>query len=151
LRLLHKTTDILPQVKTYRGSGGLLTIWHTLLGSRTELLLWTNQTTERRLFASRQHQQFITERIAKRIPVRVLAIDTPEARKLTETDDISLRTTRLLPPATTFSAETYIFDNKVVILDYNTEIIGIVIENSLVYQAQKAIFELSWQATEPAH
>ena len=146
LRAMHQTVDILPQVKTYRGSNGLLSVWQTILSSQTELLTWTNQATERRLFASRQHQQFIDERIHKHLPIRVLAVNNSEGRRLVESDEKSLRETRLLPSATTFSAETYVFDNKVVILDYNTEIIGVVIENSLIYQAQKAIFELAWQA-----
>jgi sugar-specific transcriptional regulator TrmB len=152
LQALRQTTDILPQVRTYRGTSGLLAVWQIILGSKTELLMWTNQATERQLFASRQHQQFIDERIAKQLSVRVLTVDNAEGRELLTSDRASLRTTRLLPADTTFSAETYLFDNKVVILDYNTEIIGIVIENSLIYQAQTAIFELCWQAadTSPA-
>lgn len=148
LQTLRQTTDIVPQVRTYRGTSGLLAVWHTILSSKTELLIWTNQATERQLFASRQHRQFIDERIAKRISSRVLTIDNTEGRELLTSDNASIRTTRVLPLTTTFSAETYLFDNKVVILDYNTEIIGIVIENSLVYQAQKAIFELCWQSAD---
>jgi len=61
-------------------------------------------------------------------------------------DDQQLRHTRILPKQTSFSAETYLYNNKVVIVDFNTDIVGIMIDNPLIYQAQKAMFELCWDS-----
>ena len=147
---LYKTSDILPKVKTYQGPSGMLNAWNDTLTAKSEILLWTNQATEKQLFASRQHQQFVADRVLKNISIRVLAVNNPEAKKFIPSDENLLRQTRLLPNTTTFSAETYLYDNKVVILDYNTDIITIIIENKLVFEAQKAMFELAWSSLKPS-
>ncbi len=147
---LYKTNDVRPQVTTYQGIRALLTAWNDTLTAKSEVLLWTNQATEQQLFASQQHQQFVTDRVEKGIPIRVLAVNNPEGQKLIPSNPELLRRTRFLPTKTSFSAETYLYDNKVIILDYNTDIIAIIIENKLVYEAQKAIFELAWSSPASA-
>ena len=145
----YNTPEALPRVVSYRGPNGLLAVWKEILASQTEVLLWTNQETQYQVFPKKQHEQFIAERVAKNIAIRVLAIDNPDGRALLASDAANLRQTQLLPPATTFSAETFIFDNKIAVLDYNTDLIAVVIENSLICQAQKAIFALAWQTNSP--
>lgn len=144
----YRTPEILPRVTSYRGANGLMTVWKEILSSKTELLLWSNQEAQYNVFPKKQHELFIAERIGKHIPTRVLAVDNTDGRALQKSDDANLRSTRLLPHEVDFSAETFIFDNKIAVLDYNTDLIAVLIENSLIYQAQKSIFELTWQACD---
>jgi sugar-specific transcriptional regulator TrmB len=148
LQQLYGSTDVIPRISTYRGANGLRTARSHILGSTGEILLWTNQASERNIFGKLEHDTFVIERIQKHIPVRVLAVDNAAGRELLSDDTALLRETRLLPVDTEFSAETYIFDQKVVILDFTADIVALIIENSSVQQAQKALFELSWSSVE---
>lgn len=144
LRNMHGSSDVIPRISTYHGVAGLRTALGYILASTSEVSLWTNQESERHIFASTEHASFVRTRIKNNIAIRVLTVDNDAGRQLLKSDAKSLRTTRLLPADITFSAETYIFENKVVILDFTADIIAIVIDNSSVHNAQAAQFELTW-------
>lgn len=143
---LYGSKDALPQVTTYQGKSGLVAVWNDILSTESEILLWTNQTMERRLFETKQHGQFIRERMQRQIPIRVLAVDTPDGRELLADDAKKNRQTKILDPSAQFTAETYLYDNKVAIIDHTTDIVGVIIENKQIHEAQRAIFELAWAA-----
>lgn len=144
LESVFKTSDVRPYVRVFEGSNALLAIWSDVLKTTNEILLWTNQTTENLFFTKEFHAKFIKERIAKRIPIRVLAVNNQKGKALHEEDEKSLRHSKLLPITTSFSSETYIYDSKVAILDYKKDIIGIIIESTPVADTHKAIFEMTW-------
>ncbi|RYX78633.1 hypothetical protein EON76_02820 [bacterium] len=144
LRDLYGSADVIPRISTYHGVTGLRTALSHILSSTTELLLWTNQESERHFFANPEHTAFVRDRIYENIPIRVLAVNNNAGKKLLESDTSSLRKTKLLPDTIHFTAETYIFESKVVIIDFTADIIAIVIENTSVHSAQAAQFEYTW-------
>lgn len=144
LRAVYQASETHPKVRFYEGQSGLMQVWQDILSTKGEILLWTNQQTENQFFGPKNHDRFIAERLNKRIPIRVLATFSAESKKLVESDASQLRHTKVLPSSTTFSAETYLYDNKVAILDYNKDIIGVIIESVPISQAQRAMFELAW-------
>lgn len=144
LQSLYQASDIHPKVRLYEGHSGLLSVWQDILSTQSEILLWTNQQTENQFFGPQNHAKFIAERLTKKIPIRVLATDSPQALDLQKLDSQSLRQTKILPPDTTFSAETYIYDHKVAMLDYNKDIIGVIIESQPMFIFHHANFELVW-------
>lgn len=146
LQSLYGSKDALPEVTTYQGKSGLVAVWNDILSTDGEILLWTNQTMERQLFETKQHGQFIRERMQRQIPIRVLAVDTPDGRELLLDDTKKNRQTKILDASAQFTAETYLYDNKVAIIDHTTDIVGVIIENKQIHEAQRAIFELAWVA-----
>ena len=144
LRAAHQTTTTRPRVRTFEGRAGLVAVWKDLLGQRQEILLWTNQATEGEVFGRGTHDQFIAERLAKSIPIRVLAVRNREAEALLAGDNACLRQTRLLPEDTYFTSETYIYGNKVAVLDIGKDIFGVITENAQIAASQRALFELVW-------
>ncbi|MCL5090854.1 MAG: hypothetical protein M1514_02470 [Patescibacteria group bacterium] len=144
LQAEYQASEIRPKVKVFEGKQGLVSVWKDILSTKGEILLWTNQQTENKVFDKQAHDKFIQERISKRIKIRVLAVNNPQAKELQKLDHLALRETKLLPPNTEFSAETYIYDNKVAILDYNKDIMGIIIESLPISAYHKAIFEMNW-------
>lgn len=147
LQSLYSASDFRPAVKVYEGNGGLLSVWKDILSEKQEILLWTNQETETLFFNKARHTQFINERIRKGISVRTLAVNNKAGDALSKNDSEALRQTKLLPKDINFSAETYIYGDKVAVLDYDKEIIGIIIESKSIAAAQRAIFELTWNTT----
>ncbi len=144
LHALYGSHDALPQVTTYTGKSGLVSMWNDILATKSEICLWTNQTVERQLFETKQHGQFIRERTRKNIPIRVLAINNTDGQSLVAEDAKQNRQTRLLDKSVDFTAETYLYDNKIAIIDHTTDIVGVIIENQRIHDSQKAMFELAW-------
>lgn len=150
-------TDVLPQlqqhfeesntqpvIRYFEGTKGLRAAWRDILQTKGEILLWTNQEKESQVFSKEFHDSFIAERIRKRIPIRALVVNNVPGKKLREQDEKSLRHSKLLPIQTSFSAETYIYDNKIATLDYKKDIFGIIIESEAISSTQRAIFEMTW-------
>jgi len=144
LQALYKASDIRPKVRLYEGNSGLMQVWQDILSTKGEILLWTNQQTENLVFGPQSHDQFISERVRKQIPIRVLAVDNQLGKELQKNDSTVFRQTKVLPSGTTFSAETYLYDSKIAMLDYNQDTIGIIIESAPLVTQQKAQFELVW-------
>lgn len=145
LEALHQASEIRPRVRTYEGNKGLLAIWKDILDNSEEVCLWTNQQTEGNLFSKKYHSLFISERIKKKISMKVLAVNNKKGKLLIKEDSSQLRETRLLPKNVSFSAETYIYGNKVAILDYNKEIIGVILESEQIVKSHRAIFDMTWR------
>lgn len=144
LRAEHHATKTRPQVRTFEGKNGLIAVWRDILETKQEVLLWSNQSTELLLFDSDMHAQFIRERTAKHIPIRVLAVDNKHAQQLIISDSQNQRQTKLLPKHVQFTGETYIYGNKVAVLDFGKKIFGVITENEQVTASQRAIFEMTW-------
>lgn len=145
LRAQHRATTTRPRVCTYEGRQGLIAVWKDILSEQQEVLLWTNQATESKVFGSETHDQFIKERIARNIPIRVLAVNNAEGQALELADAGNLRTTKLLSKEIAFTSETYIYGNKVAVLDIGKDIFGVITENEQIAMSQRAMFEIAWR------
>lgn len=144
LQAIYQVSEIRPRAKVFEGNSGLLSIWEDILSAKGEILLWTNQQTENTFFNLDAHIRFIKDRVKKNILIRVLAVNNTKGRQLIKLDSIYLRQTRLLPKNVSFSAETYIYDNKIAILDYNKDIIGVIIESKPMTDSHRAIFAMTF-------
>jgi hypothetical protein len=144
IRSLYQASEIRPKIRLFEGNNGLIQVWEDILSTKNEILLWTNQQTENQFFGPVNHDKFIKERLTKKIPIRVLATDSLESRDLKSADNENIRQTKILPKTTRFSAETYIYDHKIAILDYNRDIIGIIIESEPIASSHKSMFETTW-------
>jgi sugar-specific transcriptional regulator TrmB len=148
LQAAYAASDVLPKVTLHQGPTGLNAVLRDILQASGEILLWTNQATEQAVFNPELHHDFIDKRMERQLPIRVLAVNNTAGKELLDSDTETLRQTRLLPLEASFTAETYLYDNKLVILDFTTDIMGIIIRNPSIYTAQKAIFELQWQTSQ---
>lgn len=140
----HHSPLARPRVRTFSGKAGLVSVWKDILNEQQEILLWTNQEVERRFFGQDTHDLFIKERVRKAIPTRVLAVDSPRARDLYASDAQNLRQTKVLPSSASFTSETYIYGNKVAILDIGRDIFGVITESKQIADSHRNIFELTW-------
>lgn len=145
LQALYQASEIRPRVRTYEGATGIISVWKDILSVSQEVLLWTNQETEINFFTEQHHRLFIQERLKQKISLRALAVNNNKGANLLKKDYELNRTTRLLPEHVVFSAETYLYGNKMAVIDYKKDIIGIVIESEPIVSAQRAIFEMTWE------
>ena len=77
--------------------------------------------------------------------MRVLAVDNKKGRELQSLDKQVLRETRILPKDITFSTEMYIYDGKMAMLDFNQDVIGVIVESKPLVESQRSIFEALWK------
>jgi sugar-specific transcriptional regulator TrmB len=144
IRAAYHASSALPSVRTFEGKAGLIAVWRDILEEKQEIMLWSNQSTEQHIFDSQAHEQFIAERVAKEIPIRVLAVNDARGKALITHDHENLRRTKLLPPGMIFTSETYIYGNKVAVLDFSKRIFGVITQNDQIAQSQRVQFELVW-------
>lgn len=148
LRAAYQESSPLPRVRTFEGKAGLVAVWRDILEQKQEILLWSNQSTEQHIFDSEAHEQFIAERVAREIPIRVLAVNDARGKALVKGDHENLRRTKLLPSDVIFTSETYIYGDKVAVLDFSKRIFGVVTQNDQIAKSQRSQFELAWRSAE---
>ena len=146
LRAAHHATTTRPSVRTFEEHSGLTAIWKDMLEEQQEILLWSNQETERHVFDHEAHEAFIRERATKGIPIRVLAVDNKLGHALIAQDHQSLRQTKILPASTQFTSETYMYGDKVAVLDFGKRIFGVITQNEQIAASQRSIFNLVWNS-----
>lgn len=96
-------------------------------------------------FKDYMDNEFIPLRVAKGIPIRVIASNTPQDMFYAKTAKECLREFRLIQqPIFAFSGEIMLYgSNKVAIGMYEpNEMMGVVIESKHFYSSQQSLFEL---------
>jgi len=146
----YKEKDKQPVLQFFSGLDGLKQISDDILESDSnELLVFSNQKEEKRVFNKVDHQEFVKARMSKNIKVRVLSPDTKEAQNLRKQDTRSLRETRIIKQKNIpFTNEIYIYGNKIAMLEFVDEIQGFIVKSRAFHQAQKWIFEEIWEKYE---
>lgn len=138
-------------LKSFIGSEGLDLILDDIIeaSKNTQLIyLFTNQSTERNMFSRYKHESFVKNRIKNKIFIKVLAVNNKEGHSLQRNDEKYFRKTNFLPKNFDFFAETYIYANKVAMIDFNSDIIGMVFESDELFKIQKSLFEFMWESCE---
>lgn len=139
-----------PKVRIFEGKKELNNLVDDILDNKfkkKEILLFTNQETETGIFSKRRHDEFIRKRIAKKIKIRVLAVNNEKGQDLKSNDKNNRRETRLLPDNFLFNSEIYIYENKISMLDLKNDIVGVIIESEELYNIHTQVFEVLWQYT----
>ncbi|NBT37922.1 MAG: hypothetical protein EBT21_07435 [Actinobacteria bacterium] len=138
-----------PVLRFYAGHDGLKQITDDVLEQANgEILLFTNQRTEKNVFSSGDHEEFIRERLRRGVSIRVLATDTPEARTMSLQDKTVRREMRIVD-GEPFTSETYIYGDNVAMLSFDKDVVGFVVRSKEFATAQRWIFEQLWGKHEP--
>ena len=136
-----------PVLQFFSGKDGLKQITDDILDyCQGELLVFSNQKEEKRVFTSIDHKEFIRERMKKNIRIRVLTPDTPEAHALKKSDGMSLRETKIInEKEIPFTNEIYIYCDKIAMLEFVDDIQGFIVKSKAFAEAQAWIFEKLWK------
>jgi sugar-specific transcriptional regulator TrmB len=137
-----------PWLQLYSGKDGMQQIAEDILNSKNgEILLFTNQRAEQKVFSRSYHNHFIRKRRERNLPIRVLATNDTEGRRLKAGDKNNLRQTKLLFGPAAFECEVYIYQDKVAMLSYRDEIIGFIVNSPDFANLLKWQFEMIWRQT----
>jgi sugar-specific transcriptional regulator TrmB len=150
LRTIVKTIGDKPKVQFFEGKEGIIEAQNDTLDMPYGSEICAYYTGEGIYVDDPAFiKRYVKRRVAKKIHVRAIGVDTPNTRYWAEQDKAQLRNGRLVPADKfPFTNEINIYGNKINILSLQGELIAVVIESESVSKTQQAIFNLAWEGAE---
>ena len=143
LKRLHGDSSH-PQIRYFEGLDGIKAIYADTLNSKTEILNYCNSKEIRNLWPG-YDEEYVKERVKHRIHLRGIAPDDEYGFKVKNLDPESNREIRLIAKEQyNFTNEINIYGNKVAIVSFKDELIGMIIESHEIANTQRAIFNMVW-------
>lgn len=146
-KAIEKTVGDRPKVRFYEGREGLKIALQDTLNQEYGGEIFAYATGEGFYDEEKQFiNDYLKQRIKKRISVRALGPDNPINRDYVAHDKEQLRETRLVPQDIyPFTNEIDIYGNKLLIMSLQGELLAVIIESESIAKTQRAIFELAWR------
>lgn len=133
-----------PKVYYFEGVDGIKTIYQDTLTAKTEILNFCNSKAIRE-FWPEYDGSYVAERVERGIYLRGIAPDDEYGKKVHAEDPKMHREIRLIPAKSyNFNNDVNIYDNKVAIISFKYEPIGMIIENEEIANTQRTIFQMVW-------
>jgi len=146
LESLHKIALLKPKIEVYEGIDGLKSIYTDITKSSPKILLeYGNSAIFIEVMKLYFIDNYIKRRIENRIHVKIITEPGKNTRKLYSGDKKLLRETKYLTEMRTVKTATYIYNNKIALLSFEKNPVGVIIENESFANTQKIIFEMMWK------
>jgi len=137
-----------PRVRYFEGIEGIKLIYADTLSSKTEILNFSNSEEIRKQWPN-YDEEYVSKRKAKKIFLRGICPKDKTGEIVQSEDQKYLREMRLIPTEKfNFSNEINIYDDKVAIISFKNELIGMIIESTEIANSQRAIFDMCWNFAE---
>ena len=141
-----------PRITFYEGLGGMKELYQDTLDNSKEgetILSYTGLSDFSDLMPKEYADYYIGERAKRKIRLRVIASNSPTAQSWKNTAVQDLRDIRIVEsPNFRFNADMEIYANKVALISYRENFLGVIIESKEINQMQRAAFELMWNSLE---
>ena len=150
LRAIHNIIPQKPKITLYEDMVGLTSIYEDLLQSVPpggEFLSYAGtrdifQYTPKKFF-----MDYMEKRIERKIKGRVITGKTPLSESMQEEDSKRLRETKIIDSDKfDFFGETIIYGDKVALVSYQENFMGIIIESKQISKMHAAVFETLWNS-----
>lgn len=139
-----------PHIQYFEGVEGIKAIYADTLTSKTEILNYAN-SQEIRKFWPTYDTDYVEKRAHKKIYLKGIAPMDEYGEHVQEESKKFFREIRLVPKNKfNFTNEINIYDNKVAIASFKDELIGMIIESAEIANTQRAIFQMTWEFSNPA-
>ncbi|MFH1218266.1 MAG: helix-turn-helix domain-containing protein [Candidatus Peregrinibacteria bacterium] len=134
-----------PRVRYFEGIEGIKAIYADTLSSKTEILNFSNSAEIREQWPT-YDKDYVSARAKKRIFLKGIS-PKDKAGEIVQTEDEKYYRKILLVPTSqfNFTNEINIYDDKVSIISFKDELIGMIIESVEIANSQRAIFHMCWQ------
>lgn len=141
-----------PRITFYEGVGGMKDLYEDTLDSCKEgdsVLSYTGLSDFSELMPKEYADYYIGERVKRKIRARIIASNSPTAQSWKKTAMHDLRDIRIVNnPLFKFNADMEIYGNKVALISYRENFMGVIIESREINHMQRAAFELMWNSLE---
>ena len=134
-----------PRVRYFEGLEGIKAIYADTLTSKTEILNYSNSFEIRKKWPT-YDAEYVEKRAKKQIYLRGICPKDKAGEQVHSQDKKYNREMRLIPSDQfDFTNEINIYDDKVAIISFKDELIGMIIESIEIANSQRAIFNMCWQ------
>jgi HTH-type transcriptional regulator, sugar sensing transcriptional regulator len=134
-----------PRVRYFEGLDGIKAIYADTLTSKSEILNYSNSEEIREQWPT-YDEDYVSKRAEKKIHLRGISPKDKMGEKVQAKDEKYFRQLRLVPKEQfDFTNEINIYDDKVAIISFKEELIGMIIESHEIANSQRAIFNMAWQ------
>lgn len=136
-----------PNIKSYRGKNGYLTILSDSLEGFSHEILYIGSAEDLNTTIGERYvvNKYIPTRLKKKINFKQIVLADEFSKKLQKNDTKSLRQTKFLPKEYTLNANMIIYKDKVAYLTSKRELIGVLIESKDIADMERKKFELLWE------
>ncbi|HIH11633.1 TPA: hypothetical protein HA241_05555 [Candidatus Woesearchaeota archaeon] len=129
------------EIHSFKGLAGIKTILQEMLRSKTDILDFGAEYKIKD-FLPYDYPHWDRERVRKKINMKIIANVTIKPIK------ISLTIIKYVPEKFNSSVSTYIFDNKVALIMWVDNPMGIIIEHKAVYESYRNYFDYLWNVAK---
>jgi len=143
LNALYKSVVEKPRVEFYEGKEGLKTILDDLISTNEEILVY-GSTRKQLALLNFYFPNYVKRRVKAGIRIRVITEQSPETIELSKRNKEELREIAFFPKNFESPTATNIYGNKIAILSFEKEPVGIIIENEDIARTQRIVFEMLW-------
>lgn len=134
-----------PRIRYFEGLDGIKAIYAETLTSKSEILNYSNSYEIRKQWPT-YDEDYVEKRAKKQIFLKGLSPQDKAGERVHSEDKKYHREMRLIPSDQfDFTNEINIYDDKVAIISFKDELIGMIIESTEIANSQRAIFEMCWQ------
>ncbi len=131
----------------YKGAAGYNELYNDILKDKPkEVCAWLNVEEFIKEVDPKHEKRWTRERIKKKIFTRMILPDTPFTKNFCKKDKASQRQTRLLPRGQRFDSSCVLYEDRIVFFSPGQETVGLRIQHPGLYQMQKQVFEMNWEA-----
>ncbi|EKD24222.1 MAG: transcriptional regulator, TrmB [uncultured bacterium] len=138
-----------PKITYFEGLGGARELFADTLtscNSGDTILDYAGLTDFDKLVPEEFSNDYIRQRVAKKIRIKVIAPDSPLAREWQKNDVKELREIKIVPGKDfPFIADAEIYANKVALISFKENFMGVIIESPEIHQLHRMSFELLWK------
>jgi sugar-specific transcriptional regulator TrmB len=140
-----------PKVEIYEGKEGMKTVMDDILRANIKELLSYGSSRSSFEIIPAFMEDWHKRRIKKKITMKVMYNNTPEAREKVKTRIESLKygKYRFMPIEVNFPTATIIYGNKVVQQSWTKDPFAVVIESEALAENQKRYFQELWKLAKP--
>jgi len=139
-----------PAVRFYEGKDGIRTVLRDSLRAKGTICTFADMEAAEK-YVKRVNDAYVKERIIKKIPKKIIALDTPITRAYFAGAMSPYTEARLMPPRVApFRTGMQIYGNTI---SYTTltdkKMIGVIIEDEAIAQMHQSLFEYLWSILPP--
>lgn len=147
LRRLHGKVQH-PRIQYFEGIEGIKAIYADTLTAQTEILNYAN-SEEIRIHWPSYDQEYVAQRVKRKIYLKGVAPDDEYGRKVHADNKNNFREIRLVPKEEiAITNEINIYDDKIAIVSFRDNLIGMIIESEDMANTQRALFKMIWTYAE---
>lgn len=131
-----------PSVRFYEGKQGMKLILDEILDEAKNLVSFSS--AEPLFYSLEFFENFVQERVRRKIPIRVIFSDSPKARERAAALPSLLGQAKIVSELPGFDGITFLYGEKVIMFSFGKELESLVIESKELSDMQKALFNSLW-------